>query len=145
MTHDAHSGLPAPGSGVITNYTMPLDRDDAWALLRSKSFGRLAVSLNGQPEVFPVNFLADDSSILIRTEEGTKVERITVNPLVAFEVDDVSSDRAWSVVVKGTAERMTEGEVEAASRAPVWAWAPEIKDIFIRIRTSEVTGRFFEL
>lgn len=127
----------------MPEYTMPLTADEAWAHLRSKSFGRLAVSLDGQPDIFPVNFLANETGILIRTEEGTKLERIDANPLVAFEVDDVTSQRAWSVVVKGSAARMDDATVAAARRAPLWAWAPEPKDVFVRIHPTEITGRLF--
>jgi nitroimidazol reductase NimA-like FMN-containing flavoprotein (pyridoxamine 5'-phosphate oxidase superfamily) len=124
-------------------YATKLDSYDAWERLRSQSFGRLAVSLDGQPSIFPVNFLADDSTILIRTEEGTKVEQIEVNALVAFEVDEVDSARAWSVVVKGVAHRLDETTIAAARRAPLWSWAPEPKEVFLRITPTEVTGRIF--
>ena len=33
-----------------------LDRDEAWKLLKGQTVGRLAVSVAGQPDVFPVNF-----------------------------------------------------------------------------------------
>ena len=123
--------------------TQQLDAYDTWTKLRSKSFGRLAVSMNGQPEIFPVNFLADDSTILIRTEEGAKLACIDANPLVAFEVDDSDPERAWSVVIKGIAGRIDDSEVENASHATLWAWAPRPKGVFIRIIPSEVTGRLF--
>ncbi len=126
-----------------SSYTMTLDSVEAWARLRSKSFGRLAVSVDGQPDIFPVNFLANESGIYIRTENGTKLERIEGNPHVAFEVDDVTDSRAWSVVVKGNAQRMDETAVAAASHLPLWTWAPEPKDVFIRIRSTEVSGRMF--
>jgi nitroimidazol reductase NimA-like FMN-containing flavoprotein (pyridoxamine 5'-phosphate oxidase superfamily) len=127
----------------MPDYTIPLDADDAWSRLRSASYGRLAVSLDGQPDVFPLNFLADESTILIRTEEGTKVQRVDANPLVAFEVDDTTPDHAWSVVVKGSAARMDDAAVAAAQRAPLWTWAPEPKDVFLRIRPTKITGRMF--
>lgn len=127
----------------MPDYTMPLDANDAWSRLRSASYGRLAVSVDGQPDIFPLNFLADGSTLLLRTEEGTKLHRIDANPLVAFEVDDTTPDHAWSVVVKGSASRMDEAAVTAARRAPLWTWAPEAKDVFIRIRPSEITGRMF--
>ena len=127
----------------MPEYTMPLAADEAWARLRGKSFGRLAVSVDGQPDIFPVNFFANESGILIRTEEGTKLERIDTNPLVAIEVDDVNPARAWSVVVKGSASRMNDVAIAAARRAPLWTWAPEPKDVFVRIRPTEITGRLF--
>ena len=127
----------------MTEYTIQLTAGEAWERLRSMSYGRLSVSIEGQPDVFPVNFLAIDSGLLIRTEEGTKVERIDANALVAFEVDDVTGERAWSVVVKGNARRMDPPAIEAARRAPLWTWAPEPKDVYIRITPTEITGRYF--
>lgn len=129
---------------MSTNYTEPLEEEDAWARLRSKSVGRLAVSHDGQPDIFPVNFLATGPHIVIRTEPGTKLDRIEANHLVAFEADDVSADRAWSVVVKGTASRLQDAAaVESAKRSPLWAYAPGPKDVFIRIEPTEVSGRLF--
>lgn len=128
----------------MPDYTMPLTADEAWAHLRSRSHGRLAVSHDGQPDIFPVNFLAHGHEILIRTQEGTKLERIDANDRVAFEADDVTSERAWSVVVKGSATRLDDSELAAARRAPLWTWAPEPKDVFLRIRPSEITGRLFD-
>ena len=127
-----------------TSYTIMLDSSEAWARLRGRSYGRLAVSGSGQPDIFPINFLADETRILIRTEEGTKVERIDANPLVALEVDDASGESAWSVVVKGSAHRVTDpAELDSARRAPLWAWAPEPKDVFLLVRPTEITGRMF--
>jgi nitroimidazol reductase NimA-like FMN-containing flavoprotein (pyridoxamine 5'-phosphate oxidase superfamily) len=112
-------------------------------MLGSKSIGRLAVSFDGQPDIFPVNFLTNDSDILIRTEEGTKVERVAANALVAFEADETNPERAWSVVVKGIAQRLGETDAAAAAKAPLWTWAPEPTSVFLRIRPTEVTGRLF--
>lgn len=126
------------------DYSTEIDSGDAWVRLRSKSYGRLAVSLDGQPDIFPVNFLADDSSILIRTRAGTKVDRVVANAHVAFETDDADSDSAWSVVVKGTARLIDEAAaLEAAAHAPLWAWAPGEKNLFLRISPTEVSGRMF--
>ena len=121
-----------------------LDRYDAWARLRGLSFGRLAVSLDGQPDIFPVNFLANENTILIRTEPGTKVDDIARNPHVAFEADAAGDDAAWSVVVKGVAVRIDESQARAnAEHSPLWSWAPGSKHLFLRIAPTEVTGRLF--
>ena len=125
-------------------HTLHLDAEGAWIFLKSKSFGRLAVSVDNQPEIYPVNFLADDGSILIRTEEGTKLASIDANPLVAFEVDDSNPDRAWSVAVTGSARRLGAAELAQAQDKPLWTWTPEAKDVFIRIDVAGVSGRLFE-
>lgn len=37
-----------------------LTPDEAWKLLGAADFGRLALSVDGQPDIFPVNFHAID-------------------------------------------------------------------------------------
>ncbi len=126
-------------------YLMPLDPSEAWSRLRSQSFGRLAVSVDGQPDVFPVNFLASESRILIRTGEGAKLEAIAHNKHVAFEADESTDTHAWSVVIKGIASRVDDpADLESAEHAPLWAWAPGTQNAFITIEPTEVTGRFFQ-
>lgn len=58
-----------------------------WELLRQAVVGRLAVVVDGGPEIFPVNYLVDHGSIIFRTAEGTKLANAIDGP-VAFEVDD---------------------------------------------------------
>ena len=126
-------------------YLMPLDASEAWSRLRSQSFGRLAVSVDGQPDVFPVNFLASETHILIRTAEGSKLEAIAGNEHVAFEADESTDAHAWSVVVKGVASRVDDpAALESAEHAPLWAWAPGAQEMFITIEPTEVTGRYFK-
>ncbi|CAN5348433.1 pyridoxamine 5'-phosphate oxidase family protein [soil metagenome] len=128
---------------MTTDFTH-LDPYDAWARLRSQSYGRLAVSIDGQPDIYPVNFLATETNILIRTQAGTKVDDIVQNARIAFEADSADSESAWSIVVKGLAVRIDEPQaLENAQHAPLWSWAPGDKNVFIRITPTEVTGRMF--
>ena len=76
-----------------------LSESDSWDRLAGGSLGRLAVSVDGQPDVFPVNYAVQDRTIVIRTAEGTKLASVVVNALVAFEADDHDVARGWSVVV----------------------------------------------
>jgi nitroimidazol reductase NimA-like FMN-containing flavoprotein (pyridoxamine 5'-phosphate oxidase superfamily) len=122
-----------------------LDRAEAWSRMRGQSVGRLAVSVGGQPDIFPVNFLALDHSILIRTGPGSKLESIGANAFVAFEVDEIKTKKAWSVVVKGSAHRLTDDlEIVAAEQSPLWTWMPRHADVFITILPTTVTGRSFQ-
>jgi len=127
-----------------TPHTTTLDDTEAWSRLRSQSFGRLAVSVDGHPDIFPLNFLATDNGILLRTEPGTKVEDIESNANVAFEVDHTDEHAAWSVVVRGTAERIRDEEsLRLLTAAPLWAWAPGEKSVFLHIVPTDVSGRLF--
>ncbi|CAN5322998.1 pyridoxamine 5'-phosphate oxidase family protein [soil metagenome] len=123
---------------------LTLARDEAWNMMRSQSVGRLAVSAAGQPDIFPVNFLASEHSILIRTTAGTKVAAMAENDLVAFEVDYLGATDAWSVVVKGLARRLEEEHaIQEAAKSPLWTWIRRPTDVFIRILPHDVNGRYF--
>ncbi len=131
-------------NGPAADELLEFEASEAWAKMQSMSIGRLAVSSGGQPEIFPVNYLASEHSILIRTSVGTKVAIMAANELVAFEVDDVGPSEAWSVVVKGIARRLVdEAPIEEARNSPLWTWAPMPTDVFVSILPTEVTGRYF--
>lgn len=63
--------------------------------------------------------------------------------MLAFEVDDVQVGRCsgWSVVVTGEARIESDPVQRARLDAMLRAWVPGIKDTFIRIPLSVVTGR----
>ncbi|QWT23217.1 pyridoxamine 5'-phosphate oxidase family protein [Subtercola sp. PAMC28395] len=121
-----------------------LDPLDAWGRLRSRGVGRLAVSDNGNPDIFPINYLASADQILIRTAPGTKLTKLMLNESVALETDHYDAETAWSVVVKGTARHLTdEDSIRAARDSPLWSWMPRSTDAFVVITPTEVTGRAF--
>ena len=122
-----------------------LNRAEAWKLLKGQTLGRLAVSVTGQPDIFPVNFHADDASIVFRTAPGSKLLEVTINDRVAFETDSYDIDEAWSVVVKGTATVLQDqAEIFAAEDLGLRSWVPTLKPVFVRIVPVEVTGRRFQ-
>jgi hypothetical protein len=63
-----------------------LDWDECLALLGQCSLGRLAVVIDDQPLIFPVNFALDATAIVFRNDPGTKVYGAR-NKKVAFECD----------------------------------------------------------
>lgn len=122
-----------------------LSRDDAWSRLRSRSVGRLAIGPGGRPDIIPVNFLADDTGILVSTKGGALLAAVLANSDVAFEVDDFEGQHVWSVVIRGTARVLSdEEEIEVARQAPMWTWPERNVDTYIRIEPSEVNGRAFD-
>ncbi|PRY70159.1 nitroimidazol reductase NimA-like FMN-containing flavoprotein (pyridoxamine 5'-phosphate oxidase superfamily) [Glaciihabitans tibetensis] len=121
-----------------------LDESECWVLLRSHSLGRLAASAAGVIDIFPLNYYADGSTILMRTTPGTKLVEMTIHSDVAFEIDDFTDEEAVSVVVKGTAEWLdTRSAIEEADRAPLVSWLPTLKYVYVRITPTSVTGRRF--
>jgi nitroimidazol reductase NimA-like FMN-containing flavoprotein (pyridoxamine 5'-phosphate oxidase superfamily) len=122
-----------------------MDDDDCWAQLSSSTLGRLATSVDGHPDIVPVNYVVPRRTILIRTAEGTKLASVAINQRVAFEADDHDVVEGWSVVVKGHARVLTSSEeLAAADRAQVLPWTATRKQRFIQITPIEITGRRFQ-
>ena len=121
-----------------------LSATESWDLLSSVALGRLVTSVDGQPEIFPVNFVVQHRTILFRTAEGTKLVSTAINNRVLFEVDDHNVAEGWSVIVKGTA-RILHGndELDEAERAQLLSWTSPAKQHFVRVIPSVITGRRF--
>lgn len=118
--------------------------DQAWELLGHVKVGRLATSLGGQPEIFPVNFVLDDRSVVFRTGQGSKLFELTANSLVAFEADSWDADNGWSVVVKGRAASVEDqDEIDRIESLHLTPWIATVKQVFVRITPTEISGREF--
>jgi hypothetical protein len=125
-----------------------LTPDECWSLLDQTAVGRLAVIVDGHPDVFPVNYEADDRTLVFRTGTGTKQQAIEADAAVALEADAVSAEfgLAWSVVVKGKAADATPtGPALDDLRRGLFPWQGIGKEHFIRIMPESVTGRRFSL
>jgi nitroimidazol reductase NimA-like FMN-containing flavoprotein (pyridoxamine 5'-phosphate oxidase superfamily) len=130
-------------------------------LWRAK-FGRLACARDNQPYVVPLNFSFDGADYLYGfTTFGEKVEWMRANPLVCFEVDEVTNHNQWlSVIVFGRYEELPDKpEFESArehayqflQKRVMW-WEPayisqkhrdsphSLTPIFFRIKIEQVTG-----
>jgi nitroimidazol reductase NimA-like FMN-containing flavoprotein (pyridoxamine 5'-phosphate oxidase superfamily) len=122
-----------------------LDRDECLQLLSYKSYvGRVAFVVDGQPMVLPVNYLAEEGSIVFCTAAGTKLNALSGGARVSFEVDDSRPlyHAGWSVLVIGTAREITdEGELDGLRRGPLRSWATPASEHWIRISIDEISGR----
>lgn len=123
-----------------------IDPAECWQLLRDNSLGRIAVTAAGTVDIFPINYAVDGETIVFRTAPGTKLLELAINDRVAFEIDEHDDREAWSIVVKGVAERMErQSEMDAAESLGLSPWIPTLKYRWVRIHPSEVTGRRFAL
>jgi len=106
--------------------------------------GRLAVVLDGEPDIFPVNFAVVDKRIVIRTAPGPKLNGALTGPSVAFEADvlDLARHTGWSVVARGPAAQPENlGVYIEALDMGVQPWAAGRRDRFIVITPTSITGR----
>lgn len=123
-----------------------LSDPESWKLLENCQHGRLAVSVANEPDIFPINFIAHDGVLLMRTNPGTKLAELTINDKVAFEADGITSDQAWSVVVKGTARVLeSQTEIDEANKLPLKPWIRTRKYTYVEITPTRIYGRHFDL
>ncbi|WP_430270597.1 pyridoxamine 5'-phosphate oxidase family protein [Propionibacterium freudenreichii] len=103
-----------------TNPISPIPDDSTWGYLASVDVGRIAVSSDNLPEVYPVNFCLDGESIVFRSAAGSKLEKLALNSHVAFEADGWSEDRAVGACsCRGTGSFITdEDELARVAKAP---------------------------
>ena len=129
---------------VEENPVRVLCDDEAWDLLSGVALGRLVTAGGGQVEIFPINFVAKDRSVLFRTAEGTKLFGAVMNDSVLFEADDHTDAGGWSVVIRGTARVLsTAADIREADRAQLVPWIPTEKLRYVRITPNDVSGRHF--
>lgn len=122
-----------------------IPHEECYRLLDSARFGRLAMCMHGEPDIFPVNFLVVDEKVVIKTAAGTKLFELTLNSAVALEADHIEGDEAWSVVLKGIA-RVVESFTEKyeLDDLRLETWLPSEKPVYITIEQTEVSGRRFQ-
>jgi uncharacterized protein len=121
-----------------------LSATESWDLLSSVPLGRLVTSVEGQPEIFPVNFVVQRRTVLFRTAEGTKLVSTAINNRVLFEADDHDAAEGWSVIVKGTARMLrTNEQIQEAEQAQLLPWIATLKQHYVRVLPISISGRRF--
>lgn len=131
---------------TLGTWLVDIPTHECHALLATATLGRVAVLVDGRPEVFPVNHVFDetDASVVFPTNANTKLHAALGWPYVAFEVDgmDTLPPSGWSVLVVGRAEEITDADVIARlapRRTTVWRAGRQMH--WLRIVPSKVTGR----
>lgn len=126
-----------------TPRTMSLE--ECWEALRGREFGRLAFHLLGDVHITPLNYAVDGETLLFRTAQGNKLLGVVMHGPVALEIDELTGDEAWSVVVRGSARVLEGQEAHRAEALPLRPWVGDDKEIVVEIAPEEVSGRRFRL
>lgn len=136
-----------PMSEVELSQGVELSTAESWTLLGRALVGRLAVIVDDHPDIFPVNHVVDNGSVVFRSAAGTKLAG-SAGHRVVFEVDgyDGGTASAWSVVVKGQAQQVNRlYDVLEVIELPFTPWHSGPKPHFIRIVPDSISGRRFEV
>ncbi|MDN5570131.1 MAG: pyridoxamine 5'-phosphate oxidase family protein [Propionibacteriaceae bacterium] len=132
--------MTPPRNGPVTL----LDEDAAWAELESHELGRLAVSLGGEPEIFPLNFVVDGRGLLFRTAEGSKLLAATLGGVAALEVDRWDNLTGVSVIARGSLRVLEDAdELARADSLPLRSWVGTVKTHYVRLEVATISGRGF--
>lgn len=122
--------------------------EEYWDLLASAVVGRLALVVDGHPEIFPVNFVVERRTIVFRTAGGTKLWESKKEMAAAFEIDgyDALAEEAWSVVTRGNlAKTYGQEEKDAVDALGLEPWEPGVKSHYVRLAPKVLTGRRFKV
>jgi uncharacterized protein len=121
-----------------------LSEGESWNLLAGVALGRLVTSVEGEPEIFPVNFVVQNRTVLFRTAVGTKLVSAVINNNVLFEADDHNVAEGWSVIVRGIARTLhSDDDIREAERGQLLPWTATVKQHYVRVVPTRITGRRF--
>jgi nitroimidazol reductase NimA-like FMN-containing flavoprotein (pyridoxamine 5'-phosphate oxidase superfamily) len=80
-----------------------LTPQDCFQVLERNHVGRLAFRNGGSVDIVPIGYVASRDWIFFRSAYGAKLEALSRDPFVAFEVDQIAGPTSWaSVVAHGT-------------------------------------------
>lgn len=121
-----------------------IDLAECRDLLAVAHIGRVAMSSQGRPVVFPVNAVVEGDRVFVRCGVGILYREAEAGHTVAFEVDgsDPTYQTGWSVLVSGNARVVTDrSELEMVRHLPLRPWGTGPKDHVVAIEMETVSGR----
>jgi nitroimidazol reductase NimA-like FMN-containing flavoprotein (pyridoxamine 5'-phosphate oxidase superfamily) len=126
----------------------PLTKSECLHLLETHSLGRLAWQAADSQQVRPINYVFRSGAVYFRTSSQGILSELVRPADVALEVDDLDQDKrtGWSVIVYGRAKAVAApAEVlEQVEMDDLVPWAPGVRNLFIQITPSRITGRLLQ-
>ncbi len=89
-----------------------LSRQECLDLLTTVPIGRIALTLNALPVIFPVNYRLIDHSVVFGAMAGSSLSRATNGAIAAFQADsyDEAKCSGWTVMVVGQVSHLDDAE-----------------------------------
>jgi uncharacterized protein len=122
----------------------PLSQETCLRLLRERTVGRIALVIDADPIILPVNYrLVEPPSgplLAVRTRPGNVIEQAPTN--VAFEIDSIDPihHTGWSVLVRGELLHATPTSAEFRERYDPDSWLTD-RDAWLLIDPWAISGR----
>lgn len=120
-----------------------LSEQQCWAHLAEHRFGRLAYVQRDGPVIIPLNYVAQDGKLWVRTASYNQLAVHLAGQRAAFEVDEIDErgHSGWSVLVRGRAEHVVDAGAVAVSWPDPAPWPAGIRTMLFCLTPNEVTGR----
>lgn len=135
---------PAASTPPQITRSESLDPATCLQLIAPGGVGRVALTGDDGPEVFPVNYAIVDGDVVFRTASGGPLS-VPDGGELGFEVDHLDEvvSRAWSVLIIGHGARIADPELarRLADNALLQPWVGGERDLFIRVRAERISGR----
>ena len=124
--------------------TETLPRSECLTLLASRQVGRVAVSQEALPAIFPVRYRLVGGDIVFAAVLEPKSSTTMNRNVIAFGVDDLeaAAHRGWSVLVVGVARCVLDSEADwqaAPDRSPIFGLGCQAAPL-MRLSTDRVSG-----
>ena len=120
--------------------------EEAVELISPDGIGRLGLCTPDGPHIVPVSYVVDGASIVFRTSGSSVAGTYDWDRgRAVFEIDQLDRDsrRGWSVVVRGHAHQVEDGEEVdrlAVLHDPM-PWVGGMRRVYVRLPWSSITGR----
>lgn len=138
---DSPPGQPAASGHPIL---MTLTPDECWQRIGTHGIGRVALSAEPSPVVFPVNYTVHGRAIAYRTKFGGAAAAEPGSP-ISFEADHIDEhmQQGWSVLISGTAEHITDPDMirHLSAQPTARPWAGGARYLWIHIEPIQISGR----
>lgn len=144
--HAAETGVGRHNDHPVTYGVLAPARTQE--LLERGEVGRVGWSAAHGPQIFPVSYAWYDGLVIFRTSPEGILSELNRRTQVVFEIDDLDHEAhtGWSVLARGYAT----GIASPAQLVRLWTvdgvepWASGVRNVFIGITVTQLTGRFFE-
>ncbi|WP_331773390.1 pyridoxamine 5'-phosphate oxidase family protein (plasmid) [Embleya sp. NBC_00888] len=121
----------------------PLGRREALDLMTGVPVGRVVVTEDALPAVYPVLFAVDGDCVVFRTLFDSALAHAALDTIVAFQADriDAAARTGWTATVTGTSSPVdNQAEIERLDRLLPTEPGDEAKYTWIQVTSELVNG-----